>query len=402
MSKIWWIVVLALLARGGWILFCPNEPISDQQIYHTSAVRMAEGLGYVDDSGNPQGYWPVGYPATLAAFYAVFGARLDVAFCANLLFGLACVLGVWAVSRELFGPTTGRAAALVVALHPTLVTYTTVIASENLFLPGCAWAAWLFVRAARSPGPALWWLASGVLLGLLAYVRSTALLLPIVYLAACWAARTGWPRTLSGLAIAGGLAVLVLIPFGLRNQDKLGKFSILSTNGGANLWMGNHEGSSGGYTPIPEEARQMGLAERDSELRGRAIRFIIDNPLRYLSLCLKRVALTMKSDTIAATWNEVGIRRRLGDGAQVYFKGISTAAHFLLWGIAVIGLVSLRRHLTRDVAVPIAGLMVTAAPALLIVGGNRYNLPMVPFLVPLVAYLVVTAADNRRTRGAVS
>ena len=42
---------------------------------------------------------------------------------------------------------------------------------------------------------------------------------------------------------------------GLTTLLVLGEFVLIATNGGPNLWMGNHPGADGTYTALPDDAR---------------------------------------------------------------------------------------------------------------------------------------------------
>src|SRR3954469_21355568 len=103
------LVILALVLRVAWLFFCNNPPPSDTFIYHDSAIHLAAGQGFLDESLKPQGWWPVGYPALLAPFYRVFGASPHVAFVVNALLGALAVLGVHRLAGSLFGERAGRA-----------------------------------------------------------------------------------------------------------------------------------------------------------------------------------------------------------------------------------------------------------------------------------------------------
>jgi 4-amino-4-deoxy-L-arabinose transferase-like glycosyltransferase len=144
------ILIVAAIVRVIWIAACPNEPVSDQTIYHSSAAFLAEGKGYVDESGKPANYWPVGYSAFLAPFYFVLGSHPSSAFVANFILGLLTVWGVYMLGRELFGENTGRVAGAITAIYPTFVFYTTCIASENAYVPGMLWTIWFGLRAAQA------------------------------------------------------------------------------------------------------------------------------------------------------------------------------------------------------------------------------------------------------------
>jgi 4-amino-4-deoxy-L-arabinose transferase-like glycosyltransferase len=377
-------LAVGLALRLVWILLCPNEPTSDQFIYHDSARGLVEHLAYVDESGNPAGYWPVGYAALLAPFYAVFGAKPTVAFLVNALLGGLTIVTTWGLASELFGRAAGRAAALVVACLPTLVLYTTCIASENAVLPGLTGAVWLMMR--RDPtGAAFAWrsrnrivldVLAGVVLALTTYVRGTALpfaLLPLIFIRQL--AYGAFVRT----AVVATAMVALTIPWGIRNHHLFGSAAITSINAGANLWMGNHEGTDGMAADLPTDLPD-GLAERDREAKLRAVRFIAQDPVRYVRLAVKRTWVTLRSDTIAATWNQLGLTARFGEKSVAVAKGICTAGYFALILAAALGLWVRRQKLGMgDLVIAIACGLV-AIPFVLIVGGNRYHMPLQPFL----------------------
>jgi 4-amino-4-deoxy-L-arabinose transferase-like glycosyltransferase len=385
----WWRhdVVLPLavgvLVRIAWILVCRNEPTSDQVVYHDSARWFVERLGYVDASGNPAGYWPVGYVVLLAPFYALFGAHPTVAFLVNTLLGAATIFTTWGLTRTLIGPAAARPATWFVALLPTFVLYTTCIASENAVLPGLVGAVWLMAIPTGTTNPeerrrVFLDAGAGILLAMTTYVRGTAL--PFVLIPLALGMRTP-RRALGRVGFIAACVFLLTLPWGLRNLQHFGAFSVTSINAGANLWMGNHPGSNGMAADLPPDLPRE-LAARDAVLRARAIEFIKARPGDALELAVKRVWVTMRSDTIAAGWNQIGLRKRFGGQSVALAKAICTLGYYSLLGAALLGL--WRRHRRAildagDLALLFA-ICLVAVPFVMIVGGNRYHMPLQPFL----------------------
>lgn len=388
-SRVWWRhdvaipLAVGLTVRVLWILACRNEPTSDQFIYHESARWFVERLGYVDATGSPAGYWPVGYVALLAPFYAIFGAYPTVAFLVNVLLGGATIVTTWGLSRTLFGPIPARAAAFIVAVLPTFVLYTTCIASENAVLPGLVGAVWLMAiptgttnreerrRVFLDAG-------AGILLACTTYVRGIAI--PFVLIPLALGIRSP-ARALGRVALIAACVFLLTLPWGLRNLHHFGTFSLTSINAGANLWMGNHAGSDGMAAELPPDLPS-GIAAKDAVLRARAIEFIKVHPDEALRLAVRRVWVTMRSDTIAAGWNQIGLRERFGGRAIAIAKGLCTFGYYSLLGAAMLGVWWRRRAAALDagdLTLLLAACLV-AVPFVLIVGGNRYQMPMQPFL----------------------
>jgi 4-amino-4-deoxy-L-arabinose transferase-like glycosyltransferase len=377
-------LVIAAVLRLSWLLACPNEPTSDQLVYHHAARDLARGLGFVDADGNPHGWWPVGYPAALVPSYWLLGPSPASGYWANVIFGLMLVAACHALTRQFFGDRAANLAALVVATYPTFVLLTTVTASEVIFMPLAVVGTLLLVHAVKASdwrARALVLCASaGVVIGMSAYVRAPGILLAAVYPAYALASGQRLPQIALQSLVVGAMAIVVLLPWGFRNHEHFGSFQLVSMNGGANLWMGNHEGGDGSYAPTPAGISALPIPERDLRLRTMAVDFIRESPARYALLCVKRTWMTLRSDTIAGEWNVPGIRARFGHAAVAPFKVLCTLAYLAGVGLLAFALVRRRRALGPADAALLVAVIVAAAPFVLIVGGNRYQMPIVPYL----------------------
>lgn len=404
----WAPLLLGAALRVAWVALCPNQPTSDQFIYHEAAVFLARGLGYVEASGVPAGYWPVGYPAALAPFYAALGEAPSSAFVANTLLGLLTLWGGAKLASAWFGDGAGRLGAWIVAVHPSLVLYTTCIASENAFMPALLWFAYFATRAASSAGASegaaawLWAALAGVLAGLAGYVRGTIVLMGILPLVLLLRSAP-LSRALALTAWMGACAGVTLLPWALRNHAHFGEYQPFSFNGATNLWMGNHEGTHGGYTELPPEVEGLPLAERERVLGQRAREFIFQNPLEYAVLCVKRTLTTLQSDTIAVVWNHTGIEATFGARVEPALKVALSAVHWLLYGSLLARLVraayqgafTRRWPLSLGESAVLASFVALSIPFVFIVSGNRYHLPLLPFACLWVGHVVVQVRAAR-------
>lgn len=397
----WWtlprLLLLGFATRLLWLLLCQNEPTSDQVVYLQAARSMAGGDGFVDELGRPHGWWPVGYPAALTPFFWLLGPAVRSGYVANLVFGLVLIAGIHALARELFGETAGRLAAFVGAVQPTFVLLTTILASENLFVAIAAWGSWALVRAVHRPRHALAYCAlGGVLIGLSAYVRAPGLLLSAVFPVLALLSKWKWSRVVPLSALIGGLAIATLVPWGIRTQHAFGTFQLVSMNGASNLWMGNNPESNGGYMPLPERVRGMGIVKREEFLRAEAVDFIKNHPGAYAQRCMRRIWMTLRSDTIASVWNETGISAWGGRVGVVAFKLICSGAYFALWLALLLSLYVRRGHWSRYDTLMLGTLVASGFTFVVIVGGNRYHLPMAPYLwVWLSGWARAPAASSR-------
>jgi hypothetical protein len=180
-------------------------------------------------------------------------------------------------------------------------------------------------------------------------------------------------------------ASLLFAPWVYRNYQVFNQFVLVSANGGANLWMGNHEGSTGAYTPLPELGFKDEV-DRDKYYKKQAIEFITQNPTKYIKLAIKRAITTYKSETIGIVWN-AALEKKLNATGLFIAKLISSLYWWLMFGLAIIGVFTILRKKEMSL---FNVLMVTLGYffifPILTVAQDRYHLPINPFLAMFAAY----------------
>lgn len=280
-------------------------PADDGRFYQLIAERIAAGAGYTwtwpDGTVSYAAHYPVGYPALLAAFYAVFGSRTTVAMTLHAVTGALAVLAAHRVAASAASRVGAALAAALVALHPALLAYTAALMTEGVT------GSLLVVAVAIALGSRiplrLRIVASGVLLGLMVSMRpQCALLAPVIGML-CVSAELGprrWWRAALGVT---AIAALCCAPWALRNCARMDRCVAVSANGGWNLLIGTLPEARGGFVPVesgrvPSECRRVfGEAAKDACFGGAALRVIAKEPLRWLALV---------PDKLAATFDPVG------------------------------------------------------------------------------------------------
>jgi hypothetical protein len=228
--------VLALALRLVVVRLLGERPMWDGQFYHQGALRIAEGHGYSEDAlidGQLEwlawSHYPVGYSALLGAVYHFFGSHWALALVTNAVIGACLTLSGYGLARELLSPRRARAAGLLIALHPGLVLYATLLMTELLAALLVTTSAYI----ARAHGERRWAvLASGAMVAASALVRPQSLFFaPLLVL--LFPGRVLVRVRLTALTIAVGL--LFIAPWTLRNCRQLDGCALISTNGGWNL-----------------------------------------------------------------------------------------------------------------------------------------------------------------------
>ena len=227
-----------------WGFAVHSAPWSDYVGYYGAAAGLATGQGYLL-RGVPSALYPAGYPLFLAPLFAAFGVSMTVVkVSAALLHGLSAVLGLAVAWRLMRRPWVAITAGVAIAIWPDLVFYTGESASENLFIPLLLGA--LLVLALWTEDRRLRWaFVAGALLGAAVLTRVTAEGLTVLFpLAMLLLERSRRGLYAAGLLVLG--CVVVLSPWVVRNAIVLGS-PVISTNGGANMLMGNSRLAEGGY-----------------------------------------------------------------------------------------------------------------------------------------------------------
>lgn len=391
------ILLVACALRGLWAWAVPLEPVSDAVLYDAFARSLATGQGYAFPDGKLTLYWPVGASALYAAVYAVFGLHHGALVAFNLLVGGAVVALTWWLAWQVTGTARVAAwAAWAMALWPGLIQYTTILASELLFIA-------LVLLALNALMAARWPLAwRGTVFGLAivgaSLVRPVALPL-IVLLPLALGLQPGQRRAALGLLLASLLsATCMLGPWAARNHALTGHAVLVSANGGANLWMGNNPQSEGGYMPLLP-GPYANEVERDRYHGDLAKAYIAQHPWRYLQLCGQRFVTTFGRETIGVVWNQAGLERRWGSRVLQPLKALSSAYWLLAFCLSLAGVAMWLKARPMALLAPwmlTAGLMLIVP--VLTVAQDRYHLPLAPFVALGAAWCLHVLAARRALR----
>ena len=315
----WWLFGLSLGLRLALALLGASRfpPADDGTFYHLVATRIAQGLGYTwawpDGAVTYAAHYPVGYPGLLGGAYALLGARPLTAMLVNALFGALLVVGVHRIALRASGRRRARLAALLLALHPTLVLYTAALMTEALaaalLILLTAGALWIHDRS----GAAWWRLGLGVGGACLVLVRPQLLpMLPLLGAVACHVPETTRAGALLKRSRAAAevtlLALLLCLPWTLRNCQRMDGCVFVSANGGWNLLIGTMPEGKGSFAPIagasvPAECREVfGEAGMDRCFGQAGRRRIAGEPLAWLALAPSKLGQLFDHGAVASSY----------------------------------------------------------------------------------------------------
>ena len=340
------VFMTALLPRLFVAIAWAKEPVWDGHYYHFGAERIARGLGYSEDVlshghllWKPWVHYPVGYSAVLGFFYRIFGAELVVAPVVNAVTGALLVAVVHRVARYYLSRDRARVAAGLCALHPGLIVYSAVVMSEPL-------AALLLVGAAllalhyRGRWQAIAY--AGAFLGMATLVRPASLLAaPLLIFTQ---PKPLW-QAAARAAAACAVALLVVLPWTLRNCQRLDGCALVSTNGGWNLAIGAITESGRFQTLRAADGCPIvtGQVQQDRCWGEVGRKKIAAAPLRWLSLAPLKLSQTFDHESFAIEYLHEADPDSWPEARRVAARELLTAFHRLLLVIAALAVVGLPR-----------------------------------------------------------
>lgn len=166
---------------------------------------------------------PLLYYSTLNFWMAAAGQSPLAVRLWSVLPGLAAVVLLFYVGRELFDERTGLVGALIMAIAPFHVQYSQEVRMYSLLVLLLLGVTWCFIKGWRDESARQWrwWAAFGVLAGLAMYTQQlAAFYLMAIGLVPLLARR--W-RKLPYMALGTGIALIVYFPWLLNIPSQLEK-----------------------------------------------------------------------------------------------------------------------------------------------------------------------------------
>lgn len=377
-TSLFWIGIFlaALLLRLGYGFSQPQSFWDeDEEVYVRIARNLLAGKGLILTPQRKAVFPPL-YPLFLAGVLKTGLPLFPAARVSQALLGALSCLLVGGVARLAFsglGERVNRGAGFIsaslLAVYPMAVVYPARMMTENLLLFLLPAAVLALLRGVISTRPLLWILLGGGLAGLGALCRPT--LLPFVLLALIWLAVAGYERP-GYLIRAGGFLIafiLVILPWQVRNYRVLGTVVPITTAAGANLYIANNPaaiGGSMGYRYLLR-AGVFHLGSDENEIpynrhyRDRALKFIRENPVRFLRLSLRRLIWFYHLD--------------------YHYRGPVVLVIFfhLMLALALAG-AWLARRCWRTALLPALAILNFTLVHAVFLSEGRYRLPLIPFL----------------------
>lgn len=296
------IFILALTVRLALVVSFPALSAPDTGSYEEPALNLIKGNGYSSSPGVPTAKRAPGYPFFLAGVYLLFGqSHMAVKIIQAILGAISCVI-ISSIGREIFKCKVGLWSGVAMALYPPLISTAGFILSEELTIFLLAISI-LFLTKAMKKERMIWYVLSGIFMGLTTLCRSAIILFPFfLYLALIF---SPFKKREFGLISIFLLSMIVtMAPWTIRNYVRFNAFLPTEIQGGRNLWVGSYFPSDG-LLPYSTTSAQEYKSPKDKEAYNRiekglspieadkaysreAIKNILNNPSGYLLLCVQK------------------------------------------------------------------------------------------------------------------
>ncbi|HNW92188.1 MAG TPA: glycosyltransferase family 39 protein [bacterium] len=394
------VFIVALLLRFAYVPLAVNLPFNDMGCFWYDGLAIASGAGMGESLNYPL------YSYFLAGLIRLFGPLPAAVHAVQAVLGAGIPLLAFLLGSRIHNVRAGWFAGAATALFPDLIFYCAIELPETIYLLLLLTAA--LNAALLLAGTRSWWpvAALGAVLGLAQLARPFGLhyLVALTLLLVLYRRRI--PSVWAKLALMFGLALLVGLPWAMRQYYRYGVFSFTSTKAGYFLYGATVDvpGHDGLLASFPEELR------RDPTVGPLAMRLqpsmppgasVLGHPL--LNAPLERLAKAR----IAAhpgTYARHCIERvfffffRNGDWFLELYPTFGLARGWwydtLIYGVLLLGAVGMIRACRQPAALPLVALIVLSAMATAAtVYVTRYRLPVMP---PMLIFAAVTLADYSR------
>lgn len=230
------------------------------------------------------------------------------------------------------------------------------------------------------------WLRLGVLYGIQLALRPDVVFAIVLF--GLWiVSNLGFKRkNIRGYALSIFIALLMILPWTIRNYQVFGTFVLVSSNGGYNFYIGNNANATGEFQQVistPEGRTQLDSLEAffethptsvaaDAYLMREGMRWVAENPLNALALLAKKFIYH---------WffrESVGSEVQSNEWMQTAYK----IASVLVLVFGLIGLFSIRNLRFRSLILTVF-LYSTIVSVLFFVQSRHRAVKVDPYLVPM-------------------
>ncbi|MGB5139582.1 MAG: glycosyltransferase family 39 protein, partial [Candidatus Zixiibacteriota bacterium] len=420
-----WLIVIALMATAVRVVFAIDskaDPFNgllflDAKVYHLLASEIANS----DFWGSEVFFRAPLFPYLLGITYKLFGMGQSAIKVINAGMGVATAFLTYFIAEIHFNRRVARIAGICVALYPTLYFFESSLMPTALEVFTFTLSVF-FLSRYEVTGKQLHLGMAGFALALAVLARPT--ILSFVVLLPYWlwliAKDRDWAAIGKKLVWLATPLLLVVLSATVRNYVIEQDLVLVSSQGGANFYIGNNENADGqtvafptGQTPLDKHEdhiwsasqflaeqqlkRQLTAAEVSDFWLDRGMKFIKDQPGAAIGLFLKKAYLYFCGEELFNNSNPIMPRSYSALYSLSLWRFGLNFPYGLLAPLFLIGIIMLLRRKNKRSLLLLFALSYVAAIVLFFIS-SRFRQPLIPVMIVIAAFAVVEIYDWLRAR----
>jgi len=291
---------IALAIRIAQFFFLRTSDPSFNQLLYEVDTKTYDDLAQSILAGDwllrsvPIHYMGPLYAYFLAIVYGIFGRHFEAAHAVQYFLGAASAAVIFLAARSWFSNRVAFLAGLIPAVSATLIVYEGYLLPESLIFFLASLVILFTGLAGRNPDRWWCWLLLGFILGLTAIQRANIMLCAfgiVIWIAFSFKEHFLRRRATSIFLFMLGI-VLALAPITLHNRIFGGQWTLITSNGPVNFYIGNGAEANGMFNPgsiVEQHLKE--VAAGTTTWRELLIDDIRHDPSRWVALMLKKTYL---------------------------------------------------------------------------------------------------------------
>lgn len=267
--------------------------------YEVVAMNLIQGKGFL--FGAHRAIIAPVYPALCAGIYFIFGHHISLIIFLQIVLNAATCALIFFLAKKFFGSKCAYLAAMLIALHPGLIIYSSTTLHSLSFYSFLICSSFFLLATSLEDRDMRYKILLGLCTGFLVLERPT--FLPFFILAWLWIFYYSVDKKNAKKAILISVISLILIvsPWVARNTVIFKRFVFIQTNQWFAFWLGNNPQSSGtALTPSgesvlgvsPEEFQQKAISldemGRMEFFKTAALTFVREHPKQFICRSIKK------------------------------------------------------------------------------------------------------------------
>jgi tetratricopeptide (TPR) repeat protein len=388
------ILFLALAARVWYVSDVRvfpffTTPVGDEAAYHSTAQRILNGDLL---AGKRIYYQDPFYPYFLAAIYKIADVDILAPKYVQMFLGIISVLLIALIAESCFGPAAGVIAGVAGALYPLFYFFEAQLLKSSLVVLFTLLLFWLLLRYYdKRENKLLFFAGCAAGLGCVSQGH-TYFFVPVIYFWLAQISDLKFQITTKRCTLFTAGALLMILPFTLRNLAVAHELVLTTYQAGTNFYMGNHANADGVYEslrpgrdlpPFEEidaveiaqkiSGRKLKAAEVSAFWFSQSFKYISTDPAGWLKLLARKARIYANYVEVPDVIDYSFVR------GHSFLLRLPLLNFGFIFPLGLLGMLVVARGKNEKAKLLLYGAIVSAVSVIAFYIFSRYRLQSVPF-----------------------